>query len=1375
MKTSIFISLLSLCLFSLSTAAPPVPFSGKLAVDGKNFHGNARFSFSIVDGQGDEHWRHSQEQGSMIENVVLNGRYLVLLGGQGMKALPPRLFLDYDQLFLRVQVDLQDGQGIRLLEPDQRITSSPYALTAELARLAEKASVADAVSPGSITQDMLADGVFADLNRTIELSDLPAEVLQGLSRTITLNDLGLDVVAELNSTIDHSRLSVEVREDLNRTTVITREMLPQNVRDDLNRTIGVAQLSAEVNEKLNRDFTIQPGSISKSLLGQDVLSDLNRTVQRHHLSEDLRAELNRTIRLRDLAPEVISDLNDSIQYGSITLDLLSSQVRNDLNRTITKSMLAEDIKNDLNRTITLAMLPQEVRDDLNRTIGGAQLSSEVAGALKPVISGSPVSIHAHAGEGATLHVQANGGNLSYQWKKEGVSLAGATSRVLTISDLNASQHEGNYTVVVSNTFGSTTSSVAQIDVNGSLTEGLVAWWKFDETAGDVAYDSSGNGNDGNLTNGPTWSEGKIGGALSFDGTNDMVRTNLSGSYNEDFTWSAWIKTTDTQGGVLGLSGDTWEVGGASFYIYQGSPKVDVHSVGAKLGNFNLSSNTWTHYLLTVKDSGGTVDPVRIFVNGLIEIDSTLNWFTYNGQNFNLRIAHVPTHGEYYEGLIDDVRIYDRVLSTVEVKALYELGEGLEGDGGSGAVVSGEVPDGSISLSKLSNEVRADLNRTITLGDLAPEVIADLNDSIQQGSITLDLLSSQVRNDLNRTITKSMLSQEVRNELNSSSGGGGVVPGSLLAVPANQSAPSGYSLYQSGEPKDLVWEEKAPVSVARYAYDGVEVLGGKIYFVGGRDGSGAKNIAERYDPATNTWETLTPMSDSRVGMSAAVLNSKLYAIGGVGLSSVEIFDPLTDTWSSGSNLPTIVHRGVALSHNGKIYLIGGQNSSNARTNQVLCFDPSTNQWTEKADMPTPTNAKGVVLFADRIWVIGGNTGSSATDVVVSYNPLDDTWRTESPLLAARQYPIYWTANNFIYAGGGWSPNLSSLEYYSSTSNKWNSLNLLPQIMSVSGSVILENKIYLIAGETTSGVYSNKVFAADLNASMSGVFDLYRKDGNASNGVPIVQAEVADGSVTTAKIASNTITTSDLNEQILKYLKPEITLDPQAPGLIFNGQTITLHSRAEGKYLTYQWYKNGQALAGANNKRYVIEDVNGTLHDGNYTLVVSNDFGSITTQPTELLVDGTPTSHSVASISMDMIFCPPGTFTMGSPTNETGRGTDETQHQVTLSHGFYLGKYEVTQAQYQAVMNGNSAGLSADPSQFKGSNRPVEKASWEDAQIFLSQLNTIEQTAGRLPAGWKYVLPTEAQWEYACRAGSTTAYSWGNDINSSRANYNWDGGS
>ena len=141
----------------------------------------------------------------------------------------------------------------------------------------------------------------------------------------------------------------------------------------------------------------------------------------------------------------------------------------------------------------------------------------------------------------------------------------------------------------------------------------------------------------------------------------------------------------------------------------------------------------------------------------------------------------------------------------------------------------------------------------------------------------------------------------------------------------------------------------------------------------------------------------------------------------------------------------------------------------------------------------------------------------------------------------------------------------------------------------------------------------------------------------------------------------------------------------------------------------------------------------------------------------------------TVAMDMIWCSPGTFMMGSPTNETGRGSDETLHQVTLTNGFYLGKYEVTQAQYEAVMNGNPFGLNADPSEFKGSNRPVEKVSWEDTQLFLSCLNQIEQTAGRLPAGWKYVLPTEAQWEYACRAGTTTAYFWGDTITPNNANY------
>ena len=228
--------------------------------------------------------------------------------------------------------------------------------------------------------------------------------------------------------------------------------------------------------------------------------------------------------------------------------------------------------------------------------------------------------------------------------------------------------------MVSNDFGSVESGDLEVFVTDMILDGLVAWWKFDETSGTVAYDSSGNGHDANLTNGPTWVTGKIGGALSFDGSDDMVRTGLSGMYNQDFTWSTWIKTSDTFGAVVGVSADSWSNGGTSLYIHSGKPKIDVCNVGNKLGSLSLNSNQWVHYLLTVEDSGVSSDPVKIFVNGQIDVDSQINWFAFSGQAFNLRIGHVPVHGEYYSGIIDDVRIYDRALSATEVQSLYQLGQ-----------------------------------------------------------------------------------------------------------------------------------------------------------------------------------------------------------------------------------------------------------------------------------------------------------------------------------------------------------------------------------------------------------------------------------------------------------------------------------------------------------------------------------------------------------------------------------------------------------------------------------------------------------------------------------------------------------------------------
>ncbi|MFA4986420.1 MAG: formylglycine-generating enzyme family protein [Candidatus Brocadiia bacterium] len=111
--------------------------------------------------------------------------------------------------------------------------------------------------------------------------------------------------------------------------------------------------------------------------------------------------------------------------------------------------------------------------------------------------------------------------------------------------------------------------------------------------------------------------------------------------------------------------------------------------------------------------------------------------------------------------------------------------------------------------------------------------------------------------------------------------------------------------------------------------------------------------------------------------------------------------------------------------------------------------------------------------------------------------------------------------------------------------------------------------------------------------------------------------------------------------------------------------------------------------------------------------------------------------------------PGTFLMGS---EKGYNCEKPVHRVTITKAFYIGRTEVTQEQYRSVMN-------ASPSGFKGDNSPVDSVSWFDATEFCRKLTETENQAGRLPPGMAYRLPTEAEWEYCCRSGRTTEYSFG----------------
>ena len=146
----------------------------------------------------------------------------------------------------------------------------------------------------------------------------------------------------------------------------------------------------------------------------------------------------------------------------------------------------------------------------------------------------------------------------------------------------------------------------------------------------------------------------------------------------------------------------------------------------------------------------------------------------------------------------------------------------------------------------------------------------------------------------------------------------------------------------------------------------------------------------------------------------------------------------------------------------------------------------------------------------------------------------------------------------------------------------------------------------------------------------------------------------------------------------------------------------------------------------------------------TAAEPKDVDKAKNSPKELTVD------LGKGVKLEMVLIPAGEFLMGSPDSDKDADSDEKpQHRVRITKPFYLGKYLVTQEQWEAVMGNN-------PSDFKGPKNPVEQVSWEDCRRFLRKLNAKSGSAGG-----KFVLPTEAQWEYACRAGSTTRYYFGDD--------------
>jgi hypothetical protein len=295
--------------------------------------------------------------------------------------------------------------------------------------------------------------------------------------------------------------------------------------------------------------------------------------------------------------------------------------------------------------------------------------------------------------------------------------------------------------------------------------------------------------------------------------------------------------------------------------------------------------------------------------------------------------------------------------------------------------------------------------------------------------------------------------------------------------------SGFSLADIVEDSFV---SKAPMHEARIGL-GVAVVNEKVYALGGRD-KAILGTNEEYDPATNMWLLKTPMPTPRSNFGVAVYQAKIYCIGGclsdgTATGVNEVYDPKTDTWTTKTSMPT-PRKGVEASViRGRIYLMGGESNMNE------VYDPATDSWTTKASMlATPRLFFGwscaSVVFDGKIHILGATPTSHQI-----YDPETDSWSFGKPLIAGAYFAsaVATTGANAlkrIYVFGAasslWtinSPVLTSQSYDPKT-NSWTMCDPVPSGHLNAGSAVVNDRVYVIGGGGAG--YANAVYPNALNS-------------------------------------------------------------------------------------------------------------------------------------------------------------------------------------------------------------------------------------------------------------------------------------------------------
>jgi N-acetylneuraminic acid mutarotase len=247
----------------------------------------------------------------------------------------------------------------------------------------------------------------------------------------------------------------------------------------------------------------------------------------------------------------------------------------------------------------------------------------------------------------------------------------------------------------------------------------------------------------------------------------------------------------------------------------------------------------------------------------------------------------------------------------------------------------------------------------------------------------------------------------------------------------------------------------------------------------------------------TWETLAPAPTKRTEVTAAVLNGRIYVLGGFAepslsnLSSltitdkVEVYDPATNEWTTRAPLPVGLHHAAACVVGNRLYVIGGYRQAFLAlwhpVATVYMYDPDKNVWTERTPMPTPRGALAMAESDGRLYAIGGYDGSSNKAAVEVYDPASDTWTSRSPLPTPRDHLAATTAGGKIYAIGGrlnqsYARNLPTVEAYDPAADRWTKAADLPTARSGITAGVIRGTIYVLGGEAPEGTFrTNEAYA------------------------------------------------------------------------------------------------------------------------------------------------------------------------------------------------------------------------------------------------------------------------------------------------------------